>query len=318
MAKKTIAQPELPIDTTAGATTAPMAEEIAAVDLIDDEPDTVTSDLRKFNRARAEVNKAVAPLKLILTIVDAAGVTSAMEHMKKAKKVENLIENKRKDLVKPYNSEVSRINAYASGLSRQIPDEIDRVKKLILDYDTAQAIEAKKKTTDARHQHLLDLGMVRMDKGAGTIAVDHYHDAVTDCKIYRADLEAVSEPVWIAILQNMTNRRAEEQQKAVGQLQQAKEAAVFFGDEQDAAMIDEKIAAIAQPSRPTPSYSGSSFAAPKTQGLTKRWTFKVVDETLIPRAYLMIDDKKVKDEIAGGARSIPGLEIFQSDSITLR
>jgi hypothetical protein len=310
-------QPQLPLDETAGAMVAPAAEEIAAVDLVDDAPDVVTSDLRKFNRARAAVNKVLAPLKLILKISDQAGVVSAMEHMKSAAKVEKVIENKRKDLVKPYNDEVARINAYAKDLARDVPAEIERVKNLILDWNTAENLRIRKLRTEARDKHLLGMAFVRFPSGRQPLLVDHYHDDITGYIVHRRDLEEVSEEVWQAMLQSIADRRTEEREKVVDQLQQEKAGAEFFCDDQEVATIEQKIAEAKQAPAPAPSYAGG-FSRSRAQGLTKRWTFEVTDETAIPRAYLIIDEKKIKEEIAVGARVIPGLRIYQTESITLR
>lgn len=50
----------------------------------------------------------------------------------------------------------------------------------------------------------------------------------------------------------------------------------------------------------------------------KLWTFKILDETQIPREYLVASDTKIRDAIKGGIRDIPGLEIFEQESLTVR
>lgn len=52
--------------------------------------------------------------------------------------------------------------------------------------------------------------------------------------------------------------------------------------------------------------------------IVKRWTFKITKESLIPREYLMIDEKKVREAIRSGERNIKGLEIFQESSLSTR
>ena len=48
----------------------------------------------------------------------------------------------------------------------------------------------------------------------------------------------------------------------------------------------------------------------------KTWTFKVIEEKSIPRAYMMIDEKKVKEAIRNGERKIKGLEIYQEEDLS--
>ena len=48
----------------------------------------------------------------------------------------------------------------------------------------------------------------------------------------------------------------------------------------------------------------------------KTWTFKVVDEKTIPRDYMILDERKVKEAIRSGERKIKGLEIFQQEDLS--
>lgn len=319
MAKK-INQPELQLETPAAVTdAAPGSPEAVAVDLIDDTPDTVTSDLRKFNRAKAEVAKAIAPLKLILKISDQKGVDSAMEHMKGANKVATLIENKRKALVKPYNDEVSRINAHAKTLSEEVPTQILRVKGLVLDFNTAEALRVLKERHAARHKQLLDMGMVNMENGSELIKVNHYHDVSTDCNIYRADLESVTDVVWMIMVDRISLGRLQEREKAVKKLENDKNAAAFFGEDDQVAQIDKTIEEVkATPPAAAPAYYGGSYAAPKTSGLTKTWTFELQEIEKVPAEFLQLNEVAVRKAIAAGRQVIPGLKIFQKESISLR
>ena len=50
----------------------------------------------------------------------------------------------------------------------------------------------------------------------------------------------------------------------------------------------------------------------------KHMTFSVTDESLVPREYLEISEKKVRESIRKGLRSIPGLEIREDISISIR
>jgi len=47
-------------------------------------------------------------------------------------------------------------------------------------------------------------------------------------------------------------------------------------------------------------------------------SFTVTDEALVPREFLAVDDKKVKDAIAKGQRNIPGVEILTFEVPVLR
>jgi len=68
---------------------------------------------------------------------------------------------------------------------------------------------------------------------------------------------------------------------------------------------------VAQPAEKVRTESGSS-------SVRKWWTFKVIDMTLVPAAYLAVSDTKVKDAIKAGMREIPGLEIYEEESMVIR
>lgn len=70
--------------------------------------------------------------------------------------------------------------------------------------------------------------------------------------------------------------------------------------------------------------SGSSIASvemsrlvPETQrpsNVRQTWTYDIESDFLIPRMFLMVDDKAVKEAIKAGCHEIPGLRIFQKVS----
>ena len=50
----------------------------------------------------------------------------------------------------------------------------------------------------------------------------------------------------------------------------------------------------------------------------KRWTFEVEDETKVPRQYLALDSTRINAAIKAGIREIPGLKIFQKESVVFK
>lgn len=276
-------------------------------DIIDDKPDQVKSDLRKFNKAEAKVNEAVKSLQGII-IIDQPGVDSAMTKMKEAKSVETLIENKRKDLVKPYNDEVARINKYAKDLIAKIPPAIQAVKDKVLDWQKKEEQRLKDLRTEARKLQLCELGFAVVDE---QYALDDiiYHPS------FIADFPDAS---WPALIQNINAKLEAKRQKQIEELKEESEGADFFGDTVEKEVIAQKIEDLNSQPSVTKSFSMPSLGSTKNNGLTKRWTHEVTDESQVPREYLVVDEKKVRAAIAAGTRSIPGIRIYQDESITLR
>lgn len=50
----------------------------------------------------------------------------------------------------------------------------------------------------------------------------------------------------------------------------------------------------------------------------KTWAFKVVDLAQVPRSYFVLDESLVREAIRQGVRQIPGLEIFEQESLSVR
>jgi hypothetical protein len=55
-----------------------------------------------------------------------------------------------------------------------------------------------------------------------------------------------------------------------------------------------------------------------TVSTRKRWTFEVTDKATVPLEYLVVDDVAVRKKIADGVREIPGLRIYQEESLAVR
>lgn len=74
----------------------------------------------------------------------------------------------------------------------------------------------------------------------------------------------------------------------------------------------------AQPIIAPPTPPKSVTVGGTTATLRESWTFEVVNLADVPRAFLVLDAKKVRDAIAGGARDIPGIKVFQESSVAVR
>jgi hypothetical protein len=56
------------------------------------------------------------------------------------------------------------------------------------------------------------------------------------------------------------------------------------------------------------------------QGLSTRmvWDFVVTDANLVPREYLSVDESKLRHAVRAGARSIPGVSVFEKPQVASR
>lgn len=66
---------------------------------------------------------------------------------------------------------------------------------------------------------------------------------------------------------------------------------------------------------PQPVVRGATGAGIVT---TKRWVHEVTDPTAVPRQYLAVDDAAIKAAVKAGVRDIPGVRIYQDETVTVR
>lgn len=290
-----------------------MSTEQKAPETVDDKPQAVKADLRKFNNTEAKVNKTLAELETITVITDQAGVEEAMVIMKDAKVVENAVEAKRKELVKPFNDAAARINAFAKDLTGKIPPAIQRGKFAIMAFQKAEETRLKNLRTTARKEQLKTLGFI---EGSNFLQRGEGLDKMI---VSNSEIENFEDSIWSGKISSITNDIEAEKEKQIADLQADKDAAAFFGESEETAAIQQQISEVKGTiiSAATPSYI-PSFGSPKVKGLTKRWTFEITDTAQVPREFLQVDEKKIREAIAAGERSIAGVRIYQDESISLR
>jgi len=77
---------------------------------------------------------------------------------------------------------------------------------------------------------------------------------------------------------------------------------------------------------PAPTIPLPSVAAPEKTVRTaagsvtvrRVWRFEVLDETAVPREWLMVNEKAIGAAVKAGIRSIPGVSIYQAEEVAVR
>jgi len=87
----------------------------------------------------------------------------------------------------------------------------------------------------------------------------------------------------------------------------------------DKAAVAESAAIAAAPAAATPP-PAKTFSTPFGARATTRtvWDYEVTEAGEIPREYLVVDAAAVRKAIASGVRTIPGLRIFERESLSVR
>ncbi|MFT3679816.1 MAG: hypothetical protein QM791_06145 [Ferruginibacter sp.] len=277
------------------------------------------ADLRKFNKAEEQVTKALEALGSITKIGSAEDLTTVTDNLKKAKEVENAIEKKRTEMVKPFNDVVKKINTYAKELAGKLPPAINKGRDLIIAYNKELQEQLEKKRKEERGSLLNALGMALHNNGYGEPS--HYTYETIDVFIYQ--LAALDDRQWPPFYEEISRQVNEIKSVQLKGLEMDRDLTEAFGTETEKQEISEKIEALKAPvSAPalapvaTGGFSGGGSNGIK--GITKTWTYEIENASLVPAEYLVVDEAKVKKAIAEGARTIPGIKIFQKDGFAIR
>ncbi len=122
-----------------------------------------------------------------------------------------------------------------------------------------------------------------------------------------AEHEAARAAEYRADAERLANSRSREDQQRAAQLRVLAEASVESAE----AMIGEA-AAWLEPVRIQGDYGATAY-------VTHSWNFDIVDLNEVPRCYLILNTDKVRTAvIKEGIREIPGLNIFQTESLRVR
>lgn len=52
--------------------------------------------------------------------------------------------------------------------------------------------------------------------------------------------------------------------------------------------------------------------------IQKVWTFEIEDEAQVPREYLMVNEKAIREAVKAGVREIPGVKVYQESKTVIR
>lgn len=282
----------------------------AETDILDDKPQEVKADMRKFNKAKDQVDKALVALGKITVLATQAEVDLAKEVIQKANTVEKMIEAKRMELVKPWNEEVKKINAFAKELTAKIGPAVTKAKGAILEFVKAEEKRKLDERTDARKKHLVSLEFTE----DGDVYASH------GFTIRLTHITSLDDAGWAAEMKAYSDHLEKRKQESIQSLQSLKDNADFFGEE--APEIEEQINQVRMTELPKapvhiPSFGGGS-SKKASNGLTKTWTHELIDINLVPAEYLQLDTAKITAAIRSGVRDIAGVKIYQKESITIR
>lgn len=245
--------------------------------------------VKKFNKTEAKVAKVEETLSAI-TIKSQDDSDAAIVKLKDANSVKKSIEDDRKAIIKPAQEFVATVNGLAKNLTGRIEIAISSVKNRMLTFQN----EEKERYIRARtEQRIEQLKSIRFKQDGSK-----FHHLDTGDNISQLFIETLSDEQWSRVINEFTeniNKLNEEN---------AEVEALLAGTEVVTSTVTVK-PVITQEVK-------------KVSGTTKRWVFDITNVSQVPREYLMVDEVKIRKAVAAGVRLIPGVNIYQQESISIR
>ena len=111
-----------------------------------------------------------------------------------------------------------------------------------------------------------------------------------------------------------------EQARIIKEQQEAKEAAELFGLEEAevAPVVDVVAERIKFEADQDLISQQKELAALRVKGTSRAWTFELLDSALVPREFLIVDERLIRAAIKSGTREIAGVKIFEETKISIR
>ncbi len=273
----------------------------------------IKPDLARFDKAKEQVNLAVAELNNYASIKSVENRDDALVILKLSKEVDDAIEKKRTELVKPWNDGAKSINSYVKELIKELTPAIDQTKKAVLKFQQDEEERVKKEKRQGRIQQLNDLGLFLNEK------TNFYLN--DDVMVHAANLD-VNDNVWPLTYQKAVNDLKQQAEEKLNKLAEDAEMIDVFGTDDQKSEHQQKVFEATKETAPVinhvPSFGGGGSSVSKLNGTAKVWKFEVTDANQVPREYLEVDETKIRKAVGSGMRSIPGVRIYEDTQLRIR
>ncbi len=238
-----------------------------------------------FDQYKTEAVRIATDAKA-LTVQDQESLNVAVMLGGSAKKIGKAIDAQRKAIILESSEFVKGVNSIAKMITDTLDEAEKAVKGKIGQFQARQEMERRERERKAREE---------------AEALQRKLDA----EVEDANRNAAEE----------ARRKAEEEARArkasAAEIEAAKKKA-----EEDAAKIAVVAPTVVSPvvqdaPKVTRTESGSAFSK-------KPWVFEVTNADQVPREFLAVDEKKIRDAVRMGVREIAGVRIYQETQINFR
>jgi hypothetical protein len=263
-------------------------------------PAAVERERQELDKVATSVAEAVRRAELV-EVRNSAEANAAVAILKNLKEQTKNAEATRKFLVGPLNAHVRQINAKAKEATAPLDAAVDVLKGKIATYQAE--LERERRAEEDR---------LRREAAE--------REARMKAERERAEAEARAKREEAERVQREAEEKARLAAERDAESRAAREAARLA--EEAAQKVDqsklEEMTLDALPDLPAPVPVVAK--ASKVEGVQTRmvWKATVTREALVPREYLVVDQKAINQAVRNGVRDIPGVVIQQVPQVAVR
>ena len=239
-----------------------------------------------------------------VVISDAQSLERAKSLAKQAKLIENYIEDKRKELTKPILDRKKAIDDLAKSLTKELTEAVKHIREQILFYEQEQ--ERK------RLEELRRLEEERRRKE------EEIRKAEEERRRKEEELRRLEEERRRQEENLRKAKEEEERKRKEEELRRLEEERRRKEEELKRMQMEGNIEQIEHIEKLAEIETKAAELSEKSKNLREVWTFEVVDISLVPREYLVLDETAVRRAIQNGVREIPGLKIFKKAQLVIK
>ena len=253
----------------------------------------MSTELSPFDSLQTNITILVGPVKDI-KVTSKELSAAAAETFRALKKLEKSVEEKRVELVRPHNNHVDKINEFAKQVKAPILAAQEHVKKQQLAFEVILEKERQAQYAIEREEQ-----RKRQEEAQAQIKAQQEEAAA---KIAAMKEEAEMEAMFAAPDEVDVAAQAMKEEIALVEAQaHAERERIEFETKKQHWDVSKEI-------------KGN-----KVSGASKAWVLEVIDASLVPREYLIVDEVALRTKMRATENKeslqIPGVRIFQESRL---
>ena len=267
--------------------------------------EVIRPKFKDFQAAAKNVSETASGLM----VSDPDTLNAAVSIGGNAKRIAKAVDLQRKQIIAEPSEFISGVNGICRVITDSLSEAEATLKQRIGQYKSRVEMERLERERKAREeaealQRKLDAEVAEANRKAAEEARKRAEEEQR-IKREKEDAEARERGAKKKELEALAKKQEEERLAAI---RKAEEEA-----KKNEVVAPQVVAPVVQEApKVTRTESGSAAFSKKP------WIFEVTDEAKVPREFLSVDEKKIRDAVRMGVREIPGVNIHQDNQINFR